>query len=509
MSELNPGSIASKNRLWWLGVPVLLFFLLGTGSLPLLDRDEPRFAEATREMLQSGDWIVPRLNGQDRFDKPPLIYWLQAAAFVAFGESEAAARLPAAACAAGTVLASAFWARRIGGERAGWYAGLILASAPLMQIHSRLSVADMPMVLFFVLTCRSGWECTAGSGNTSSRRFWQAAFVAFLALGFLAKGPVAWLPIVTAVWQGRHVEESRRFRWTWIVPLVLLLVGLWGIPALMRTQGRFLEVGIGKHVIGRSFTVMEGHGLGGFLGYLGAIPFHFLMLFPGLFPWSIPLARRLPLLRRWRNDGGDAAWLLGTSLLVLVVFSLVRTKLPHYTLPAYPLLAVWIATRLAADGAPARGVVLKAGGQIAVVAAIAFFGTPLLRERLPVRGLVAEASPWIDPGSEVATVGFDEPSAVWYLRARTRGFVRHLKPDELDEFLAGKGPRLCLVAEGPKTADPLSRWSGLRRFESSGINIANGKAVRLRLLVREADPLDGAGNRILAVPEQTVRSSPP
>jgi 4-amino-4-deoxy-L-arabinose transferase-like glycosyltransferase len=509
MADSRSGTIQPTSKLWLLAFPVLLFFLLGTGSLPLLDRDEPRFAEATREMLQSGDWIVPRLNGQDRFDKPPLIYWLQAAAFLAFGESEAAARLPAAACAAGTVLASAFWARRIAGERAGWYAGLILASAPLMQIHSRLSVADMPMVLFFVLTCRSGWECTTGSGSSSSRRLWHAAFPVFLAFGFLAKGPVAWLPGVIAVWQGRRLEPFRRFRWAWIVPLVLLLVGLWGIPALLRTQGRFLEVGIGKHVIGRSFTVMEGHGLGGFLGYLGAIPFHFLMLFPGLFPWSIPLARRLPLLRRWRNDGGDAAWLLGTSLLVLVVFSFVRTKLPHYTLPAYPLLAVWIATRLAADGAPMQGVVLKAGAQIAAITAIAFFGTPLLRERLPVRALVAEASPWIDPDSEVATVGFDEPSAVWYLRARTQGFVRHLEPDELDDFLAGKGPRLCLVAEGPKTGDILSRWPGLRRFEASGINIANGKPVRLRLLVREADSAGGAGNRILAVPEQTVRSSPP
>jgi 4-amino-4-deoxy-L-arabinose transferase-like glycosyltransferase len=199
MADSRSGTIQPTSKLWLLAFPVLLFFLLGTGSLPLLDRDEPRFAEATREMLQSGDWIVPRLNGQDRFDKPPLIYWLQAAAFLAFGESEAAARLPAAACAAGTVLASAFWARRIAGERAGWYAGLILASAPLMQIHSRLSVADMPMVLFFVLTCRSGWECTTGSGSSSSRRLWHAAFPVFLAFGFLAKGPVAWLPGVIAV----------------------------------------------------------------------------------------------------------------------------------------------------------------------------------------------------------------------------------------------------------------------------------------------------------------------
>ena len=83
-----------------------IYLGLGTASLPLMDRDEPRFAEASREMLAGGDWVVPRLNGGHRFDKPPLIYWMQAACMRWLGRSEAAVRLPSVACATLAALAT-------------------------------------------------------------------------------------------------------------------------------------------------------------------------------------------------------------------------------------------------------------------------------------------------------------------------------------------------------------------------------------------------------------------
>src|SRR5580704_17690379 len=100
----------------------VLFHILGTWSLPLIDRDEPRFAEASREMIQRGNYIVPYINNQLRLDKPPLTYWAQVASFYIFGENEFAARFPSAIAAALTALLIVLWGRRIGGEKLGWQA---------------------------------------------------------------------------------------------------------------------------------------------------------------------------------------------------------------------------------------------------------------------------------------------------------------------------------------------------------------------------------------------------
>src|ERR1700741_5592907 len=94
---------------------LLLFFAvaiidaLGDNTLPLIDRDEPRFAEASREMRQSGDFVIPRVNGAYRFDKPPLIYWCQVASSMIFGESDFSVRFPSAVFAAATAVLTAAW----------------------------------------------------------------------------------------------------------------------------------------------------------------------------------------------------------------------------------------------------------------------------------------------------------------------------------------------------------------------------------------------------------------
>jgi 4-amino-4-deoxy-L-arabinose transferase-like glycosyltransferase len=90
-----------------------LLLCLGNQTLPLIDRDEPRFAEASREMLQNGDWIVPRFNNAPRYDKPPLIYWMHQGCYRLLGDNAFAARLPAALCTAATALCIALWGSRL------------------------------------------------------------------------------------------------------------------------------------------------------------------------------------------------------------------------------------------------------------------------------------------------------------------------------------------------------------------------------------------------------------
>ena len=132
----------------------LLFHVAGTWSLPLIDRDEPRFAEASREMIERGDYVVPYFNNQVRLDKPPLTYWAQTASYKIFGENDFAARFPSAVAAAFVALSIFGWGSRlrplrrpsasqvrIGGTEVGWWAAIIFTLSLQTFLHAKASVA--------------------------------------------------------------------------------------------------------------------------------------------------------------------------------------------------------------------------------------------------------------------------------------------------------------------------------------------------------------------------------
>src|SRR5205809_2402398 len=182
--------------------------MAGTWSLPLIDRDEPRFAEASREMIERGDYIVPHFNNQLRLDKPPLAYWAQVASFQVFGQNDCAARFPSAVAAALVALSILAWGSRIGGNHVGWWAAIIFMLSLQTFIHAKAAVADMWLVLFVTLAHWAGYEViqrpTPNSENvnqtstTEHRTFpWWLTFYLSLAFGFLAKGPIAWTPLLT------------------------------------------------------------------------------------------------------------------------------------------------------------------------------------------------------------------------------------------------------------------------------------------------------------------------
>src|SRR5260370_2253373 len=165
---------------------------LGNNTLPLIDRDEPRFAEAAREIRQSGDFIIPRVNGASRFDKPPLIYWCQVASSMVFGQKDFCVRFPFALFGDATAVLTAAWATRLYGASVGFWAGLIFGTCLQLFIHGRAAVADMPMIFFFTGATWAAWERSQGQ---RSFLLWVCFYFA-LAAGFLAKAPVAFLPIV-------------------------------------------------------------------------------------------------------------------------------------------------------------------------------------------------------------------------------------------------------------------------------------------------------------------------
>ena len=269
-------------------VVCMLFHLAGTWSLPLIDRDEPRFAEAAREMIQRSDYVVPYFNNQYRFDKPPLTYWFQTLSYRVFGENDFAARFPSAIAAALVSILLLAWGRRIENERVGWWAAIMFALCLQAFMHAKAAVADMWLVLFVTAAGWAGYELLRDSlGKTENQSLarravkpyggWWWIFYGALAFAFLAKGPIGWTPLLTVFVVKlfvRDVDLNKRFAFVPGILLMLAIVSSWGIPALMRTHGDFFRIGIGHHVIERSFSTMEGHGAKSLGIYL--LRFHFI-----------------------------------------------------------------------------------------------------------------------------------------------------------------------------------------------------------------------------------------
>src|SRR5262252_6044343 len=153
---MSRNSMAEKHAILFIGC--VLFHIVGTWTLPLIDRDEPRFAEASREMIQRDDYVVPYFNNQLRLDKPPLTYWAQVASYHIFGENDFAARFPSAVAAAFTAVFVLLWGRRIGGEKLGWWAAIIFTLSLQTFLHAKAAVADMWLVLFVTLANWGGYE---------------------------------------------------------------------------------------------------------------------------------------------------------------------------------------------------------------------------------------------------------------------------------------------------------------------------------------------------------------
>jgi 4-amino-4-deoxy-L-arabinose transferase-like glycosyltransferase len=469
----------------------LLFHVVGTWSVPLIDRDEPRFAEASREMIERGDYIVPHFNNQPRLDKPPLAYWTQVASYRIFGENDFAARFPSAVAAALVALSILAFGKRIGGDGVGWWAAIIFTLSLQTFIHAKAAVADMWLVLFVTMAHWAGYEllfrkrstpnAERPTSNSEAMRWWLSFYVA-LALGFLAKGPSAWAPLLTLAamkFFARDVELTKSFKFVRGIFLMLAIVALWGVPALIQTHGEFFKIGIGRHVVGRSFGAMEGHGANSLGVYLLLLPFYFVAVFASFFPWSI----KLPALAKklWREREKIDIYLLAGAGIIFVVFSLIKTKLPHYTLPAFPLLSLLLARHLID-----RPQFLKrcAAAAASIYLLIALFVAPAAARFFPAAQLFRQAQKELRPETEFGAVDFQEPGLVWYFRSRIKGWMTPLNSASAAQFMEKDGSRFVILPTQLVTKvfpNPPATW---KNFSTRGLNIAKGKDVDLTLVLK-------------------------
>ena len=322
--------------------------LLGNARTSLWDRDEPRYAGATREMRASGDLVHPTFNAEPRYHKPILIYWLMLGGTAVGGDNTFGVRLISALSGVGTVLLVWGLGRRMFGPLAGRLAGIVLATAPIMVVESKLATTDAALMLFLTVSQFALWELSKKPSG-----WWAATFWVSLSLATLTKGPVGPALIAASaavsILLGGPREWFGRLRWGWGLLGFTAITAPWYVAIGLITDGEFYRVSMGKHVIHRMTTGMETHG--GFPGYYVALSM------ATFYPWSALLPAGLAAAWSRRRSDPAIGFVVGWIVGPLVMLELVRTKLIHYYLPSYAgwaLLAAWIVVEVARSGVNLR-----------------------------------------------------------------------------------------------------------------------------------------------------------
>lgn len=444
-------------------------------------------------MLQSGNFIVPTFNHEPRYAKPPLIYWCQAVSFTLFGENAFAARLPSLLATAGTAWLLLAWGAQLGGAPTGLVAALSYAFCLQAMQQGRVATADALLIFFMTLTAFAGWKLiTSPPASHGSRDyFWDTILALGFAGGFLAKGPEALLPFVSLLFCARGTRSNLRGELTVNFIIGLAIVLFWAIPAYIETRGDYWRVGLGEDVGERMVSGFQGHGASTFGWYLLGLPLYLLLFWPSALPWSpLLIVHRKKLFTAWKLDRLDAYLLLNAGF-IFAVFSLMVTKLPHYTLPAFPFLALVFARRWISSGLrpalPIRlgwitGIALALLAVVLIPIAFAANATSS-----PVGQLVRDADGLLKPDTEFALVDFQEPNAIWEMRRVAKGYSQVIPESEVMSFLKKPGPRAVILSGSAwikiagMTANNYAPW---KEYDARGFNAAKGNFIDLTLVVK-------------------------
>ena len=327
---------------------VLCLYLVIASRSTLWDRDEPRYARATVEMTQSGNYLVPTLNGHIWFDKPILLYWLMSVPVRLFGASEISCRFFAAVGTAITCLLTFFIGKRLFDAKVGLWAEMILATTLLMIVVGSAALVDGVLLPFIVgaMAVFIGW-------HRDRIRILDVVVIGILmGLGLLAKGPAGVLPVpvmVIVLWFGRasigdFIRGFSGVAFSAVIAAAIFL--LWAIPANNATDGEFVRTFIGHHVVSWAFHPLHSHG-GNFFLYL---PYYLPVILVGFFPWILFLPGAISVVLGERTDVGKSRTLLivwAASMFILV--TILTTKLPHYILFIWPALALSVAVTIVAQ----------------------------------------------------------------------------------------------------------------------------------------------------------------
>ena len=326
-----------------------LFTLVWFGSLDyrhLVKPDEGRYAEIAREMVVSGDWITPRLNGIKYFEKPPFQYWMTALAYNAFGVNEWTARLWTALSGFLGIVVIWFAGTRLFGALAGQLGALFLATNLYYVALGHISTLDMGLTFFVTLALAAFLLAQHAPHGTKTERNWMLLAWAASAGAVLSKGLIGVvIPSATLVLYSVLQRDAAPWRRLHVVPgllLFLILVLPWFIAVTARNPEFPQFFFIHEHLQRYTSTIHR----------RDEAPWYFLpILVVGLIPW-VPLVFR-GLVQGWRRPQGNdkfsaLRFLVAWCGFVLLFFSVSGSKLPAYLLPLFPALALLLGPSLAA-----------------------------------------------------------------------------------------------------------------------------------------------------------------
>ncbi len=527
-------------------------FVPGIAGMPPLDRDEARFMQATRQMVESGDLLQIRFQDEARNKKPAGIYWLQSASVALFSAPASTEawpyRLPSLLGATLSVLLTFAFGAQLVGRSAALLGAALLASSLLLVVEAHLAKTDAVLLATVVAAQGAlGVLYRDAREGVVSRRGVAATFWLAQGAGILIKGPVT--PLVSLLTIAALCIADRRWRWLaalhplWGIPLTLAIAGPWLIAIELATGGAFTSEAIGHDLLGKLVGAQESH---------GAPPGSYLLSAPAML-WPFSALLGIAGVTGWtaRRDAGIrflVAWILPTWL----VFELVPTKLPHYLLPVYPALALLAGSALVGTVDIARrkwldgivfalwtivglalvivliGLPIVWGGGVSALslipaAATISFGLVMLRQLwngfsssvaaiLPVLAVLvfvpsyALLLPSLDTlwlsrsaaalvaahnppaGAIIDTVGYNEPSLVFLLRGMTRAAAA----EQAASDIATRPGTLALVAGHDDAAFQgalAARGARATRLgETSGINYSRSGALITLALYGAAVP---------------------
>lgn len=314
---------------------IVSFVLMSSniGGLYIYALDEAKNSTCAREMMEQGEWIIPTFNYELRTDKPPLHYYFMIGAYSIFGVNAFSARILSVIMGVLTTVSIWFLAARYYGQRTALYTSLVLLSSLHFALQFHMAVPD-PYLIFFMTF---GFITFYVFYKEKKSRYLLISYVSF-GLGVLAKGPVAIaLPGLAIL---LFLLFNRSFNWQyflklkplWILAVLMLVIAPWFIMVGIKTDGEWLYDFFFRHNLGRYTNTMEGHGaiflITPMIVILGLLPFSIFFIQSYRYGWE----------KRKSDQLLTYAGII--SLTIITFFAFSSTKLPNYTVPAYPFVAL-------------------------------------------------------------------------------------------------------------------------------------------------------------------------
>jgi len=312
----------------------LIFFHLGVR--PLLSSGEARASEIALEMMQRGNIFVPFLNEEVLLTKPPLFHWFIILFYKILGVCELASRMPSAIAGVFTVIVVFLLGKRLWGEKLGFIAGLLLLTSPTFFWSVRCARIDGFLLFLVTMSIYCFWRAYE---NFPRGKSWFVLWFIFMALGFLAKGPIGIAaPLGTGVlflWHRGRKDVLKKIPWLWGFLIIFGIIGPW-----FATIAFFVpKVNAEKFFVVQNKAWFSGEG-NWYKGYVYI--FHLLL---GFFPWSVAIPAAIALTWKdfWKKLDEKKGFLWIWFLLVFCVFAFMGKKVSRYILPAYPAMALLLA----------------------------------------------------------------------------------------------------------------------------------------------------------------------